>query len=231
MRIRLDGAHVGSASRPTRNDRPTSGCPSDQAPVARPGCLVAFNHQPPQTVWPHQPWPGDMPGRQPCPRLGPVDEGPEGQAVVDVIDYGHPTGPQDRPCGLELKPLITAGVQAVVDEDVDRPELVQQGWEPFAGRPLDIRPAGSQDLRRPPCRSRDARLNRPPAGQRSTDDRLPLRSRPSSMTRLVSPCATPVSTTLAGRKWATSTRSPHRTHGRSRSTRRTRTSRHARRRR
>src|SRR5580658_8723994 len=83
---------------------------------------------------------GQVPGGEPVGRLLLRDEAAEGQAVVDVVDDRGSARAQARPGTAQLECRIAAGVQAVVHEDLDGAELVQQPGQLLAARALDIRP-------------------------------------------------------------------------------------------
>jgi hypothetical protein len=143
VRVRLD---LAKGARAYRRAPATAAVGLHQVPLPsklgrqrrRPGRLGSH---------PPQPVSGDVPGRQRCRRAHVLSERAERQAVVDVIDHGYAAGPQEGPGRLELEAHVPPGVQAVVHEHVDLPELAQQAAEPLAACPGNIGPPGPQVLR------------------------------------------------------------------------------------
>lgn len=111
---------------------------------------------------------------------------------------------QDPQCLFHLGSCVAGGVQAVVNEKLDLTERAKQRGQPSSAGSLDVGPA---------CLLNESGIaaELAHAGSARTDEgrsmlhscRWSLRSSPSRTIRLVTPRATPVSTTTDGRRWST----------------------------
>ena len=58
-------------------------------------------------------------------KLGHVDEGAEGEVLVDVVDEESAGRAQPLPCMVDLEAGVPPCVEAVVHEEVDRAEICE----------------------------------------------------------------------------------------------------------
>jgi hypothetical protein len=72
----------------------------------------------------------------------------EGEAAVDLVDEQSAAGPQGIPRRLLLEADVAAGVEAVVNEQVDLAELGEKPRKPRAARSLDVCPAAASGAHR-----------------------------------------------------------------------------------
>ena len=75
------------------------------------------------------------------------DEHPKPLVDIDVINHDRAAWPHMRPGPSQLKQYVLRRMQAVVDEQVNRPGGVQQSWQLSAARSPDQCPIRPKSVR------------------------------------------------------------------------------------